>query len=110
MSNEQTNISIKIENSSSGILAVIFTFFFACIGFFFSTWLLGKWGLIKSLFVSFVFFIFLSLGFLIPVIGWLIILPVTYIVMLIVAYKSCQNQTIEIKMPTIEKTTTKNNS
>ncbi len=105
MSVEQTNISVKVDSDSSGIIAVLLSFFFGCFGFFFATWLVGKWGFIKSLLVSIVFFIFLLLGFFLPVIGWFIILPVTYIVMLIVAYKSCQNHNVEIKMPTIEKTT-----
>lgn len=106
MSVEQTNVSVKVDSGSSGLLAVLLTFFFSCFGFFFATWLLGKWGFIKSLLVSAVFFIFVVLGFVLPLVGWFIILPITYIVMLIIAYKSCQNNGVEIKMPTIEKTTT----
>lgn len=106
MSVEQTNVSVKVDSGSSGILAVIFTFFFAFIGFFFSTWLLGKWGFFKSLLITVLLFAIVLLGgFLIPFVGWFIVGPIVYIVMLILAYKSCQNNSVEIKMPTVEKTT-----
>jgi len=58
-----------------------------------------------ELLLCFCLFSLAALASFLPVIGWFIILPVTYIVMLIVAYKSCQNHNVEIKMPTIEKTT-----
>lgn len=38
MSVEQTNISVKVDSGSSGIIAVLLSFFFGCFGFFFASY------------------------------------------------------------------------
>ena len=90
--------SLPPENGSSGLLAVIISFFFGPFGAFFCWWMMAKWGFWKTIGIATVFLVLdiVSVLLFAVFIGF-ILLPIVYIVMLIVAYKACSKGVMEIE-------------
>lgn len=105
MANEQKTV-VKMSSGSSGLFGLILALIFGPLGVFISYWLIAKNSLIRSIIYGVVWFIVLAIcAVSMYIIIGFVLLPIAYIVMLVMTYKACSAQEVEI----FQTTTTESN-
>ncbi|MWV62759.1 hypothetical protein DCO58_02470 [Helicobacter saguini] len=101
MSEQQVNI--KVDNGSSGLVGLALAFFFSVVGAFFAWWMIAKYSFAKSFLYALGYTILFTISIVLCffVIGF-IMLPIVEIIMLVMVYKACSNQSVVVQMPSIE--------